>query len=477
MKTPHRFRSQRGSLLVVALVFSAVTAILLTSYLRLSTSALKLSQRAFYANPAMNLTESGLELAMAAINTNTWTSPWTTSGSDASATFPTGITLPQGATGQVKVYVQNYAGSSPLVVAKGIVTPATGQGADIIKMVEVSGIAQRSLFAKGLVGRNGLVFSGANASVDSWDSAYDPATGAPRASPVGYSITYKDDNGSIAAVNVTASDSVGNAKIWGTASVGGSSTSLITVGPNGSVGPFGTAAGTKDASSVSANFTDNLPAVVTPTPTLPNALGSVNSTTSLPRGGDTAIGGIYYYSIDDLTLVGGTKTLSVTSGNVVLLFSTPVGTQAIKVTGGSTSISVASGAKLSIYTKGDIAIAGNGIVNANSSSASDSLQIWGTNPTDPAGGPPAQDISISGGASLACTCYAPNASLSATGGGSGGAIYGAFVAYSVKITGNDSFHYDENLGRVGNAGNFNPSKWRELVSASDRNTFATQLNF
>jgi hypothetical protein len=39
------------------------------------------------------------------------------------------------------------------------------------------------------------------------------------------------------------------------------------------------------------------------------------------------------------------------------------------------------------------------------------------------------------------------------------------------MTGNDSFHYDENLGRKGNAGNFNPSKWRELVNAPDRATY------
>ncbi|MSU23228.1 MAG: hypothetical protein EXS32_05315 [Opitutus sp.] len=479
MKSSNRFRSQRGSLLLVAMVFAAVISIVLTSYLRLSVTALNLAQRAFYANQAMNLTESGLELAMAQINTNstTWPSPWTAapnSATDVIATFSTSITLPHGVTGQVMVHVQNYAGSSPLVVAKGIVVPASGP--PIYKMVEVSGIAQRSLFAKGLVGRNGLSFSGNNASVDSWDSAYD-STGTIRATPVGYSAAVKDDNGSIAAVNITATDAVGNANIWGSASVGGSSTSLITVGPQGSVGPFGTAAGTKATNSISGNFTANLPAVVTPNPaTVPTLLGSVTNDLTLPRGTDTITGDTYYYSVTDVTLSGNSKVLKVSADKkVVLLFSTLTGGDAIKITGNSSKIEVESGGHLDIYTQANITIAGTGIVNGNSTTATDSIQIWGTNTTDPAtnGGIAAQTITISGNGSLACTCYAPNASLSAKGGGNSGSIYGSFVAYSVTMTGNDAFHYDENLGRKGNTGSFNPSKWRELVNKTDRDTYAS----
>jgi hypothetical protein len=479
MKTSSRMQSQRGSLLIVALVFAAVVSIVLTSYMKLSTTALNLAQRAFYANQAMNLTESGLELAMAAINANSWPSPWTISGSgtDASATFTTSITLPHGVSGEVRVFVQDYAGSSPLVVAKGIVTPASGPA--IYKMVEVSGIAQRSLFAKGLVGRNGLSFSGNNASVDSWDSTYD-STGTLRASPVGYSAAVADDHGSIAAVNVTATDAIGNANIWGSASVGGTSTSLISVGPQGSVGPYGTAAGTKNASSISANFTANLPQVTAPTaPGVPYVLGSITGNVTLPRGTDTiSSDNKYYYTVDSVSLSGNSKTLAISAGaDVVLLFTTASGSSAINISGNSSGISVASGGKLAIYTEGNISISGSGIANGNSTTATDSVQIWGTNPNDPAanGGVATQSITVSGNGSLACTCYAPNATLSAKGGGNSGAIYGSFVAYGVTITGNDAFHYDENLGRKGNAGNFSPSKWRELVTATDRNTYASKF--
>jgi hypothetical protein len=104
--TPSRLKSERGSLLVVALVFAAAIAMMLTTYIRMSTTALNLSQRAFCENQAMNLTESGLEMAMAAINANSWPSPWTVSGSDATATFSS-FTLTQGATGLVQVWVNN----------------------------------------------------------------------------------------------------------------------------------------------------------------------------------------------------------------------------------------------------------------------------------------------------------------------------------------------------------------------------------
>src|SRR5437899_10685628 len=111
MKPPSRLRNERGSLLIVALVFAAAIALMLTTYIKMSTTALNLAERAFCENQAMNLTESGLEMAMAAINANSWPSPWAISGADASATFSS-FTLPQGATGRVQVWVNNYSGSS-----------------------------------------------------------------------------------------------------------------------------------------------------------------------------------------------------------------------------------------------------------------------------------------------------------------------------------------------------------------------------
>ena len=69
MKTnPPRHPRQRGSALIVALIFAAIIAISLTSYMRLTTNALKNSDRSFYSIAALNLAEIGLEEAVTALN-------------------------------------------------------------------------------------------------------------------------------------------------------------------------------------------------------------------------------------------------------------------------------------------------------------------------------------------------------------------------------------------------------------------------
>lgn len=480
----------RGSLLITALFLSAAIAVVLTSYLTMATTALNLATRASQANDAMNLTESGLEQALSAMNASlaidsfTLPSPWTNgSAGNATATF-SGFTYSQGATGVVKVYIQGFRGATPLVVAEGIITPA--RGTPIVKMVEISGIAQRSLFAKGLVGRNGLSFTGNGVTVDSWNSTYN-ADGTLRASPVVYSNAVKNANGSIASVIITAGTSVQNADIYGTASVGGNSTSLISVGAQGLVGPFGTASGTKDPNSISANFTDNLPAVVAPTPSVTNTIVSYasipnqgsgsNAVPTLPQVNGSGViidspasDGKYYYSIPNIT-----GSLNITGNkSVVLLPTAGPGTDAISLTG-QASISIASGSSLAVYTPANITITGQGTFNnGNSDSSSSSLQIWGTNTSST---PPGQTFTITGNGNLDCTCYAPNAAITAKGGGNSGSIYGSFVGYTIDMAGHDTFHYDEALGHQANASSYSPSKWRELVSSTDRALYASALNF
>lgn len=458
---------ERGSVLILALLLAAVIAITLTSYLKMATNALNLAQRSMMSNDAMNLTESGLELGMVAINTNSWGSPWVTSGGNAKATF-TGFSYSQGISGSVTVVVQNYATTNPVLVAKGTITPP--QGPTLDKMVAVSGLIQRSFFAKGLVGKHGITFHGNNSSVDSWDSLLN-ADGTLRSSPANYSSSVARDHGSIASVDVYSTTDVMNADIWGTASVGGSSTSSINLGPQGRVGPFGTGSGVLDPNSVSTNFTTNLPTVSAPTPSSANTnvlSSNIDDNLTLPRAGDVAVtdstGKVtYYYKFPALT--GGTLTIAPNS-NVVLLPTAGAGTSAISLSGNGDGISVSGGSTLAIYTPANISISGNAeIANANGTSQSSSIQIWGTNTSSSS---PGQTISVTGNGSLTCTCYAPNAAISAKGGGNSGAIYGALVGYTIDMTGNDSFHYDEALGRQGGNGTYSPTKWIELDSASDR---------
>jgi hypothetical protein len=460
------WRRTRGSLLIVALVFSAAIALVLTTYLRLSVTALRLSERALCENSAMNLTECGIELAISAINANAWPAPWTVSGGDATATF-TGFVLSQHVTGSVKVYVQNYASTSPLIVAKGIATLASG--APVKKWVEVSGFVPRSYFPKGLIGRTGVSFGGSNTVVDSWNS--NPTNAAIGTYvPTPYSPLVAQDHGTIAALNVAATDAVGNAQIYGTASVGSASSSAVVIGSNGLVGPFGTLPGTTVPANISTNFTLNLPVVNSPTPpSAPYAMGSISATTTLPRLTDVpASDGKYYYVMSNVNLASG-ATLTIAAGkNVVFLPTAAPGNPAISTSGGS-SITVQAGGSLNIYTHADVSLTGGSIVNGGGSGSAAAFQIWGTNNT---GQHPGQSITIGGNSALCCTCFAPNGDVKVAGGAG---LYGAFVGWAVTVTGGGTFHYDEALAQVSTTPTFAPTKWRELLTITDRNVYAGSL--
>src|SRR5438046_3076134 len=97
---------ERGSLLIVAMIFSTIVAVVLTTYVLMSSNIMKISRRGYLLNTAMNLAESGAELGLSAINNNSWASPWTITGNNATATF-SGFSYANGVSGTVKVFVQD----------------------------------------------------------------------------------------------------------------------------------------------------------------------------------------------------------------------------------------------------------------------------------------------------------------------------------------------------------------------------------
>src|SRR5687768_17393717 len=128
----HQFKSERGSVLLVALIFAAVIAISLTSFINLSLSAGKMANRGFYLNAAQNLVDAGIERTIWALNDERLhPSPanWTgasfsevTSGTEFRGTFPS-YTLSGGATGEVKVWALFDSVTKMWhVVSKGTVT-------------------------------------------------------------------------------------------------------------------------------------------------------------------------------------------------------------------------------------------------------------------------------------------------------------------------------------------------------------------
>lgn len=472
---------QRGSLLIVALCLCAAIAIFLVSYLQLSTTTMRLANRALYMGAAMNLAENGLEQGVYSLNKSIADStyPWAShgwsvinSGADAEQKW-TGYTFGQGATGQVQVYVTDYAsgtGTAPTVISRSQITLPDNSGTTIEKWVKVQ-LRKTSKFSNGLVARNSITFNGNNASVDSWNSAYDNS-GSPRISPAAYSASVRRDNGSVGSVSVaTNAINVGNADIWGYASTGGAQPN---VGSNGTIASFNNPQGTIDSNRISTDFTSSFDAVTVPTTstdssgnaftitynTYSTSSGVIKTDTSLPRATDAkAADGVYYIQADSFT-----KGMLTITDKVVLVFtntSTDIGIS------GQDGITINSGASLKIYGPGAMTITGQGIANGGTTTATAqqpiNCQIYGT-----AVSPSTQNIEIKGNGALSGVVYAPQGNLTIDGNGD---VMGSMVGNTISISGNASFHYDESLGNFGGNNPYRVSNWTELTSNTDRNTY------
>jgi len=465
---------RRGSVLITALLFSAIIAISLTSYLRLALNSLNLADRSFYQNAAANLAEVGIESAMYCYNhldevvtpASAWGSGWTIATDNSVTSTLTGFTLGPGVTGQVKIYCSNYtgAGSNPMVIAKSIVTFARG-GGTLEKFMEVT-LRRRSLWANGLVARDGMTWSGGNVLVDSWLS--DPDSNSATAA-VSYSAAVRRANGRVGTLSSTdGAINLGNGNVYGYVATAGGN---VTYGPTAVVsGTFPGSGG--DTARITTDFDASFPTITQPSPSATNLISSsITTTTSLPGGSDTAASdGYYYYNFGSgaaIDLNGGGKNLTIT-GKVVLLFNNHATVPTITL-GGNAYLSIAANAKLRVYTNGNVDLGGNGAANANADPSS--LMILGTSTTS-------QTISVTGNGQLIGAVYAPTASVTMSGGGSSGNVMGSVVGRTISMTGGSAFHYDESLVNASAGNPFGIVQWRELQTAAERNTAnTTQLSF
>ena len=471
----HSRHSNRGSVLIVALIFAGLIALSLTSYMKLSLTTMRLANRSFYSNAAQNLVDTGLEQALWSVNNNSFTS---TSGFTARSgfanqyqgTFPsssTYYTFTQGVKGQIKVWVDNNS-TSPHAVAKATIT--LGDGTTFIKEAEAY-MTKRSYFNNGLVAKDSLTFVG-NVAIDSWNS--DPDANAATTA-IAYSSSVDNDGGKIASLSVqVASISVGNADVYGYASVGGNTISDINVGSTGRLGPYGTANGVIDPTRVTYDFTTNFPDVSTPS-NAPITISAITGSKTLPVAGDIVAGKTtYYYSVPSITLAGS-EVVALTAGyNVVLTVTDTTGTT-VKASGNS-EIDIPSTSTLTMYVAGDIALTGNGVVNGTSSVPNQPLafQLYGTRSAATAASVGMQDLAIKGNGYLAGVVYAPNANVKVAGNGD---TYGAIVCNQASMNGNGNFHYDESLANTLSTSAWSVSKWRELSTSSDRVTYNDKLTF
>jgi hypothetical protein len=484
--------SQRGSVLIVAAIVAAIVAIALTSYLQLARNSMKLADRSFCFNAAMNLVDIGMEQALWNLNNSNWSNNDWHSRSGYSnqyeATFPQPnqyYFLQQGVKGQVKVWA-DLSGSIPHIVTRAIVT--LGDGTILTKEAEIYAHGS-SYFANGLVAKNTITFSGNNAGSDSWNSDPDNNPSTPA---IPFSSSIARDHAEVGSTSVQVdSVSVSNADVYGYVAVGGNTTDDISVGPRGLVGPYGTQLGTIDTSHVTYDFTTSFPDATNPdssTITQSYMIAAIAGDTTLPRAGDSAsANGTYYYYAPSISLSGSIIGLQIGSNQKVAIIVTNTTGTTVSVSGSHAGIIIPAGSSLAMYTSGDVSITGNGVLNGTYTADTNgnvtsgtpnqpiNFALYGTRPT--ASPQTYQDIKIAGNGVLSGVVYAPNASLEMKGGGNSGQVLGAAVANTVRITGNSIFHYDESLANANSSNLWKLTKWCELASAADRAAYASELNF
>jgi hypothetical protein len=497
------FKSQRGTILLVTMLFAGAIGIFLACYLNLSLTTLQMANRSFFSNAAVDLVDASIDQAMWNINDNSdkWTTPaagsWT-------KTTPTGFTqytkslnytLSNGAAGKVNVWVNEPAdGSNYQVVAQATVTLPTALVAAgmITKEAEVYVTPPSynkippNAFANGLVAEGAINLSGTT-SLDSWDSSVND-NGLTAPVPYYDSGSYKNKTdqgkvmGSIGA-NITSG---GSANIYGYVSVGASDS--VTATGSAMIGSFTDGKGI-DPLYVSHNFTASMPDITAPavpdgtatfdyvnvindSTTSPTIAGVSSLTTAitLPLADssgtitDTAAGSVdvtttdssgstttntyttYFYKVPNIGIGSGGIITVRPYTNVVFLVQNTQSSGASVDVGSKGSIAIPSSGSVTIYTPGDVNLSGGGVTNGVSGSKSPSdmystqdFQLYGTRKSSDVASMGYQNFSIDGSNGFSGAVYGPNTDTTFLGTGD---VCGAVVCHTAYLSGTSNFHYD-----------------------------------
>ncbi|HJT80312.1 MAG TPA: hypothetical protein VJ719_03865 [Chthoniobacterales bacterium] len=122
---------------------------------------------------------------------------------------------------------------------------------------------------------------------------------------------------------------------------------------------------------------------------------------------------------------------------------------------GTSQLIVQPGVTAKIYFKGNVDIAGNGMLNKNNQPSD--LQLFGIKPTDGT----ARSLHLGGNGQIVSAVYAPDHDVAINGGGTNGHVFGSVVGKSVTMTGVTNLHYDERMGTIGVINNYKIVSWFE----------------
>jgi hypothetical protein len=404
----HTTNHCQGSVLVISLLVATIIGISLASYLTLISNQNRAVARAQTWNAAMPVAEAGVEEALTQLTyggcTNLSMNGW---APGADGAYHKTRTLPDGSSYGVAILPL----SEPVIMSTGY-TAFPELSARLSRVVQVTA-TNAPVFSPGLIARGNIDLNGNGVSSDSYDSSVGP-----------YSASTAGTNGDVASADGLVS--VGNADIHGSLILGPGATN--TIGSNGSI-----------SGSIYHDFNMDFPDVQPPFTSggVPPLSGVVNKTNY-----DYVLNGLN----GGLFQVGSLKgSVCVSSGNNVLY-----------VTGDATfsTLIIAPGASVQIYVGG----ANTTFQRVyNNTGRPLNLQYYGL--------PGNTSIALHGNYQFVGTIYAPEANLSANGGGSDTLDFrGAAIVNTVSaFTGHVSFHFDESLKKDGPI-RYVVASWHELGS-------------
>ena len=178
-------KNERGSLILVAMCFTAVIAIALASYITVCYRSAQLGAREFHSKRARYLAEVGLEEALWALNNNSWATSgknsdqtWTSLGADKTLTLDasnpsndSSYDLGAGVVGALSLTVRNYA--TPIPSVRSTATITLPDGTTFSKTFDAT-TQRASAFPNAVASAAGKVKFTSGGTVDSFNSALAP---------------------------------------------------------------------------------------------------------------------------------------------------------------------------------------------------------------------------------------------------------------------------------------------------------------
>lgn len=428
--------SERGSATLAVLLIGTILTLIAIAYMRTSVGELERANRSFVQLSLMTGVDNIVEEVLQNLATGDWQGwekrePYRYKEST--------VVTSSGDTMQWLAVIDESAQSQPELHLRASATSPHGR--PVIREFSIR-LARRSAFQFGLHLRDRITLNGQNIELSSFDSRegpFDPATN-------------RSDKIAV-AVATTESDSIriGNASIYGW---------LLTSGltPN-----FGPQAGLRSFQTPvqvridPARLLDDLPA------DFPQPLDLVSppaEATPLPpfSGQNLQLGSAEdqyprIYRATNFTL-NNPQTIRVDG---------PVDIHLSGRTRLRGEIVIANNGRLRLFLDGDLTVSGKGFAGANHTT--DRLILYGLAGCD--------SIDLSGQAIVRGSIFAPNATLTLSGGGNQGSFEGAATAAALTVNGNYKIHHDLALREAPIAPlRHSVTSWREPTQADMRFNFA-----